>query len=404
MSRKQFSLIMALAIVGLIVVGLATAFASPGGISTLGDFVWFDENGNGIKDEGPEWGDSGIDNVRVNLYLDDGDGVFEPGTDDSLQKTMLTGDNPGTTEVEHGWYDFTQLGNRLGWWVEIPDSNFDPGGPLEGYEYTGNNAGNVYNGPEPRYVYLSDTLTDYNDADFSYTLKNIVSVGNLVWFDPDNDGVYEPNDGETGINDISVYLFKDANGNGIPEPGGADGSAVATTRTASATYDNVSHDGIYQFLDLTPSAPGDPTTNYFVALSSADLVAKGYSASSTGSSASPLDNEDHDDGYPLSNTLLDITGSNRPESISASTYVVSKPFPLYKGAQSQSMTTTDWGDATGYADSSSYMTIDFGFIQASANAVRLTDIDAHSSLKFSGVALLVLSAIGLGAFVYRRQY
>ncbi|HEY53886.1 MAG TPA: hypothetical protein G4N94_10555 [Caldilineae bacterium] len=135
---------------GLLAAGL-TVFASPGGVSTLGDFVWFDENGNGVKDESPEWGNSGIDGVLVNLYLDDADGVFEPGTDDTLTKQMTTGDNPGTTEVERGWYDFTEIGDHLGWWVEIPDSNFDHGGPLEGYEYTGNNASNAYNGPEPRY-------------------------------------------------------------------------------------------------------------------------------------------------------------------------------------------------------------------------------------------------------------
>ena len=337
MSQKTKTIfILAATIVGLLLLGLVTAFASPEGISTLGDFVWFDENGNGIKDESPEWGDSGIDGVLVNLYLDDGStqGAFDPG--DTLTKSMVTGDNPGTQDVEHGWYDFTELGTPLGWWVEIADSNFEHGGALEGYEYTGDQGPNPYNGPEPRFVFLSDALTDYNDADFGYTLKNKVSLGNLVWHDPDNDGQYEPGDNEQGINGIQVLLYKDANGNGIPEPDAADGSAIKTTTTAHMTLDGVAHDGIYQFLDLTPSVPGDARTNYFVAVRVSDLTAQGYSYSSTGYSASPRDNDDADDGYPLSASGLQ-TSSDAPQSIAGSNYVVSSPFALTTGGQSSSL-------------------------------------------------------------------
>ena len=403
MSRKTKTiLILAVTIVGLLLLGLVTAFASPGGISTLGDFVWFDENGNGIKDEGPEWGDSGIDGVLVNLYLDDGtvQGAFDP--DDTLTKSMNTGDNPGTTGTEHGWYDFTELGTPLGWWVEIPDSNFDHGGPLEGYEYTGDNASNAYNGPEPRFVYLADTLTNYDDADFGYTLKDTVSLGNLVWHDPDNDGKYEPGDGEQGINGIQVLLYRDANGNGIPEPDAADGSAIKTTTTAQMTLDGELHDGIYQFLDLTPSTPGDATTNYFVAVRVSDLTAQGYSYSSTGYSANPLDNEDADDGYPLDTTSLQTTSAD-PQSITASTYVVSDPFTLTKGGQNASIAAADWGDAVGYADISSYMTVDFGFFQNGPNAVTLASMGVDSSPVQLGAVWLLLGMFGLGAFVWRRH-
>jgi len=399
--KTQTTFILVSIIIGLMMFGLATVFANPGGISTLGDFVWFDEDGDGYKDGITEWGDYGIDGVLVNLYLDDGDRVFEPGTDDELRKSMTTGDNPGTPGKEHGWYDFTELGDHLGWWVEIADSNFEHGGPLEGYTYTGDLGLDPYSGSEPRYVYIPDTLTDYNYADFGYTLKDIVSVGNLVWYDPDDDGKYEPGDGEKGINGITVYLFQDANGNGIPEPGGADGDAIADTETASMTIDGETHDGIYQFLNVTPSTSGDPTTYYFVAVSSADLSALGYTQSSTGYSPDPLFSEDTDDGYPLIEGLRAL--SDAPRDITASTYVVSNPFPLTVGGQSASLAATDWGDAVGYADSSSYMTVDFGFFQSGPTAVTLASARAASTPAGPGVSLILFGLVGLGAFAWKRR-
>jgi hypothetical protein len=233
-------------------------------------------------------------------------------------------------------------------------------------------------------------------------LKNIVAIGNLVWYDPDNDGKYEPGDGEQGINGIQVLLYRDANGNGIPEPDAADGSAIKTTTTAQMTLDGELHDGIYQFLDLTPSTPGDPTTNYFVAVLSSDLIAQGYGYSSTGYSSQPLSNEDTDDGYPLNTTGLQAS-SYGPQSIAASTYVVSNPFVVTKGGQNASIATDDWGDAVGYADISSYMTVDFGFTPG-PNAVTLTTMGGEDHTILWGLGMMFFGVVGgAGAFAWRRH-
>ena len=367
--KRKITLALATTIAALLFAGLMTVFA---GVSTVGDFVWFDENGNGVKDEGPEWGDSGIDGVLVNLYLDDGDVVFEPGAGDALEKSMTTGDNPGTTDVEHGWYDFTEVGDHLGWWVEIADSNFDHGGPLEGYEYTGDKGSNVYNGDEPRYVYIPDTLTDENNVDFAYTLKNIVAIGNLVWHDADGNSQYDA--GEAGIEGVTVKLYHDANGNGVPEPDGADGAAVATTTTDGS--------GIYQFMDVTPSTAGDATTNYFVAVVTNDVKNKGYVNSSTGGNQNPDSNDNTDDGIP------------------AGDYVVSQPFAATKGGQSN---TSDDGDPAGYADSSAYMTVDFGFTQANSTAVSISNIHASGNGVQWGIGWMMIGLVGLGAFTWSRK-
>ncbi len=130
------------------------------GKSSIGDTVWRDSDGDGEQDAG----EAGIDGVLVNLYLDDGDASFEPGTDDTFQDSMTTGENPSAAGW-HGWYDFVGLAaNGLAYWVEIDDSNFAPGGPLEGLALTSQ----FTYGPEPMRVLLWDVIVDYDNADFGY--------------------------------------------------------------------------------------------------------------------------------------------------------------------------------------------------------------------------------------------
>ena len=72
-------------------------------------------------------------------------------------------------------------------------------------------------------------------------------VGNYVWTDLNVNGLQDA--GEPGRDGITVNLYRDVNGNGLPEPGGADGAAVATTATAGG--------GSYLFSGLAAG-------NYFV--------------------------------------------------------------------------------------------------------------------------------------------
>ena len=72
-------------------------------------------------------------------------------------------------------------------------------------------------------------------------------VGDYVWTDLNVNGLQDV--GEPGRNGITVNLYRDVNGNGIPEPGGADGAAVGTTVTAGG--------GNYLFSNLAAG-------NYFV--------------------------------------------------------------------------------------------------------------------------------------------
>ena len=113
----------------------------------------------------------GIDNVLVSLYLDNNDGMFDPNVDQLLAQ-RLTGDNPGTPDLEHGWYEFQVEDTDAFYWVVIEDSNFAPGGPLAGYTHT--SAATF--GPNPMLVYLSGGTQAYTDADFGYALTAIKLV------------------------------------------------------------------------------------------------------------------------------------------------------------------------------------------------------------------------------------
>lgn len=92
----------------------------------IGDYIWLDANGNGW----PDASESGIDGVVVNLWEDvDNDGTLSPA--DRYITSVTSGDNPHTSQVEHGWYGFDGL-DKANYLVEIDASNFAPGGALEG--------------------------------------------------------------------------------------------------------------------------------------------------------------------------------------------------------------------------------------------------------------------------------
>ncbi len=184
---------------------------SPLGVSTIGDYVWLDSNRDGNQDAG----ESGIDGVLVNLWLDDGDGVFNPSLDTLIdQKT--TGDNPDTPATEQGWYLFDQLDGVNFYWVEIDSTNFDAGGPLENYDLTSDG---TY-GPTPMGVNLPTEPSEYLDADFGYAPQA-----------------------------ATIAVTKTADPTSLPEPGG--------TVTFTVTIDNQSAAASVTIDTLNDSVHGD---------------------------------------------------------------------------------------------------------------------------------------------------
>ncbi len=206
----------------------------PYGSSSIGDFVWRDDDGDGVQDTG----EPGIAGITVNLYEDsNNNGVVDTG--DALVASTSTDAN--------GLYLFSGLhsGNYL---VDVDTT--DPQLPTDGYgnRYvlsTANDPHDVKGTAGPL-----GTGESYLDADFGFTPGGI--IGDYIWQDNDADGIQDL--GEPGISGVSVRLYNDVNGNGVYDPG---------TDTLYAT-DTTDPSGIYEFTGL-------PAGNYVVVVDTTTL-------------------------------------------------------------------------------------------------------------------------------------
>lgn len=147
-------------------------------VSSIGDLVWNDINGDGIK-QGTE---PGLSNVTVQLRTPGPDGI--PGTsDDVLIASTVTNAS--------GNYTFTNLtpGTYI---VDVLNSTLPP------------NFANT-NPPRPKIVTLGvgEARMDV-DFGFRQDLQN-ASIGDLVWNDLDGDGIRDP--GEPGIGGVRIDLL-----------------------------------------------------------------------------------------------------------------------------------------------------------------------------------------------------
>ncbi|MEE9413800.1 MAG: SdrD B-like domain-containing protein [Acidimicrobiales bacterium] len=166
----------------------------------LGNLVWFDADNDGEVDSG----EAAASGVKVNL-VDTSGNLLSTATTDSAGHYLFGGLAPGSYRVE------------------IPASEFAAGEPLEDWHMsTGNRSSSnpnddvddnndgfeivegvvrsgvvtVTGGGEPTDE-VDETTTGVADADSNLTLDfgfYQLSLGNLVWFDDDNDGVKDPDE------------------------------------------------------------------------------------------------------------------------------------------------------------------------------------------------------------------
>jgi hypothetical protein len=176
-----------------------------GGAYSIGDYVWYDADSDGVQDGG----ESGITDVTLELYADqDGDGVVDPG------EPLLATD---TTDAS-GNYLFSGLING-DYIVLVTDDN----NRLDGYSQT--------YGQHPWPVTISGA--NRLDIDFGYVATgNNGSIGDLVWVDTDEDGIQDG--GEIGLEGVTINLYRPGPDG---QPGGGDDISIDTTSTdASGNY------------------------------------------------------------------------------------------------------------------------------------------------------------------------
>lgn len=151
--------------------------------SSIGDFVWYDANGNGVQDNGEE----GINGVTVNLYEDlnlngqiDG-GELITSTVTASETLELSSDN--TDIGEPGVFDFDVLDNAV-YIVEVDPANFLSGGVLEGFEYSGLDLTEQQKQlpvvPVLPQIAIIGIQDDFDQADFAFTLNAALEVDKQI--------------------------------------------------------------------------------------------------------------------------------------------------------------------------------------------------------------------------------
>ena len=236
--------------------------------TAVGNYVWLDQNRNGVQDEPAG---AGVNGVTVRLRR---------AADGSLAGATVTADDPAGRP---GFYLFDEL--AVGdYYVEFAlPAGFsfatrdqgDDGADSDADPATGRTAA----------FSLADGQYDATrDAGLALPPGSL-RLGDRVWRDGDNDGRYEPAAGERGLDGVRLNLYLDANGNDAPDPGEQVGSTTTAGRLGVP--------GWYQFEGLPP---GD----YVVALDPANFAPGGPLAglqSSTGNEPTPDpdDDRDHDD-------------------------------------------------------------------------------------------------------------
>ena len=295
-------------------------------LASLGDYVWFDRNGDGLQTESP-W--DGANGVNVKLYVDNGNGTAEPGIDALVATTVTADDVYG----QPGHYRFDGLIPGLQYFVQFVL-------PASATGFTTRQAGDVTMDSDGA---ISNLVTlapgEYNrtiDAGL-VAAAGPLALGDQVWLDGNNNGIFEPQSGEVGIDGVRLDLYLDANNDGQPTLDEYQGTTFTATTGGFA--------GRYRFSNLAPG-------NFIVVVDPSNFNGGGPLAglvSSTGNDPAPDPDNDVDG---------DDNGTPRGALIG------SLPVTLTTGGEP----TSEDGDAN------TNLTVDFGFTpSATAPAPPLYD-------------------------------
>jgi uncharacterized repeat protein (TIGR01451 family) len=286
--------------------------------AALGDYVWFDLDSDGVQNESPF---SGANGVTVQLFVDDGDSSPDPG--DLLVRTTVTADD---VYGRPGYYFFDELIPGLPYYVKFVTPAVATGftAANSGGDDTVDSDANVATGVTPIVTLAPDEVNRTIDAGL-VTPTGTLALGDQVWLDNDNDGVFEPENGELGIDDVGLDLYRDVNNDGLPSLD----EYLSTTNTQTIS----GFAGKYSFTNLAPG-------NYIVVVSSDEFNGGGElngRGTSTGNDPAP----DPDD---------DVNGDDNGTNSGA--LIASHPVTLTSGGEP----TSEDGNA------STNLTVDFGFI------------------------------------------
>lgn len=207
----------------------------------VGDFVWFDTDGDGIQDVG----EPGLSNVEVTL------------------KDWL-GASIATTTTNNGHFLFTNIEPGNGYYIEVTAGTIPPGLQQSAPAGHSDNRTNAF------------TLTagqSYLSADLGYrTAPGTAAIGDFVWSDPNSNSLQDP--GEPGLSGVTVQLWKDIDSNGLLDTGTDTLCTIALCGTNGTTI--TAPNGYYLFAGVTASG----TEDYLVFIDGTQAALTGYTITS----------------------------------------------------------------------------------------------------------------------------
>ncbi|MDX9888868.1 MAG: SdrD B-like domain-containing protein [Anaerovoracaceae bacterium] len=195
----------------------------------IGDWVWHDENGNGIQDGG----EAGIDEVTVKLYMSSG-GVLNEAVDAFGLSVAAV------TTTKGGFYYFNDLGAG-----DYVVKFITPAG----YNITKKNATtSALDSDADRQTGLSSVITlvaGAQDITVDCGLYMFASIGDLVFNDLNSNGIQNTSEG--GITGVAVTLYRVTTG----------GVTIPATYWDGSGYESVplqitTGSGVYKFTGLDP--------------------------------------------------------------------------------------------------------------------------------------------------------
>lgn len=186
--------------------------------AVIGDTVWYDADGDGVQDAG----ELGIEGVLITI------------TDGSDTYTTTTDAN----------------GN---YFLEVPAGTYTimatpPGGLTQTYDHSG-----ALDNSTTITVLVGD---QFLEADFGYNGGSLGSIGNLVWLDTDNDGIF--NNGESGIAGVTVDLVDPVTGEVLATDTTDSSGNYLFTGLPADDYDVVVRDNNNVLEAFQPTVDGTP--------------------------------------------------------------------------------------------------------------------------------------------------
>lgn len=342
---------------------------------SLGDFVWYDLDHDGVQDAG----EPGIPGVAMTLYQPGPDGVIGGGDD------VLVGTT--TTDI-NGYYVFNNLtpGGKY-FVVATPPTGYTTsptGGTTDitkdnnfaaNTNYSGKSVSGLYTLPSTGVV--SDMTIDlglYNSA------SNLGSLGDKVWIDANANGLQDS--GEPGVQGVTVSLL---NGSGTPVNNPVTGQPYVVMTDIN---------GYYKFVDL-------PAGTYQVKFSN---LPSGYvftqpDASGSGNAGSATDgaNDSDPSASGLTSTITLAAGQN----------ITTVDAGLVKGIPAGTATLGDrvWydTDGDGIQDVNEFGVpgVKVELLDASGNVVNVPGTSTPYVVYTNGIGEYVFTGLPAGSYTVR---